>query len=226
VPCADGAERPYLSLDAAASTAALEPVLARVHEFIPWYSSVHRGAGYKSQVSTCAYEDARSAALAFAGRLCGGDDVAIICRNTTEALNHLAYRLRLFRDDDVVTTVAEHHANLLPWSRAAGLLVGQPTLSRQLRMGTFAALDQRIATRFTIKPMDLAESAAYLRHHLTLAGRDDPLLADDAIARLHRVANGLPRALNNAALIAAAAAGKDLVDDTCARKAVAELTRD
>jgi hypothetical protein len=33
-------------------------------------------------------------------------------------------------------------------------------LNRQLRMGTFAALDQRIAARFTIKPMDLAESAA------------------------------------------------------------------
>jgi type II secretory pathway predicted ATPase ExeA len=111
----------------------------------------------------------------------------------------------------------------------AGILAGQPTLNRQLRMGMFAALDQRIATRFTIKPMDLAESAAYLRHHLKLAGREEPLFADDATARLHRVANGLPRALNNAAvaaLIAAAAAGKDLVDDACAKKAVAELTRD
>ena len=62
----------------------------------------------------------------------------------------------------------------------AGILAGQPTLNRQLRMGIFAALDQRIATRFTIKPMDLAESAAYLRHHLALAGREDPLFADDA----------------------------------------------
>jgi NCAIR mutase (PurE)-related protein len=71
-------------------------------------------------------------------------------------------------------------------------------------------------------------SAAYLRHHLALAGREEPLCADDAIARLHRVASGLPRALNNAAtaLIAAAAAGKDLVDDACATKAVVELTRD
>ena len=76
----------------------------------------------------------------------------------------------------------------------AAILAGQPTLNRQLRMGMFAALDQRIATRFAIKPMDLAESAAYLRHHLKLAGRDEPLLADDAIARLHRVSNGLPRA--------------------------------
>jgi type II secretory pathway predicted ATPase ExeA len=111
----------------------------------------------------------------------------------------------------------------------AGLLVAQPTLARQLRMGVFAALDQRIATRYTLAPMDLADSANYLRHHLSLAGRSDPLLADDAVARLHRYANGLPRALNNAAvaaLIAAAAAGKALVDDTCAKQAVAELTRD
>ncbi|MHB1711278.1 MAG: hypothetical protein ACYCV7_07725 [Acidimicrobiales bacterium] len=54
-------------------------------------------------------------------------------------------------------------------SSFAGILVGQPTLSRQLRMGTFAALDQRIATRFAVKAMDIGESAAYLRHHLALA---------------------------------------------------------
>jgi len=111
----------------------------------------------------------------------------------------------------------------------AGILVGQPTLSRQLRMGMFAALDQRIATRFTIRAMDIGESAAYLRHHLELAGREEPLFADDAIARLHRVSNGLPRALNNAAiaaLMAGAADGKDLVDDACAKRAVAELTKD
>lgn len=77
-------------------------------------------------------------------------------------------------------------------SAFAGILVGQPTLNRQLRMGAFAALDQRIATRFTIKPMDLVESAEYLRHHLALAGREEPLFADDAISRLHRVANGCP----------------------------------
>jgi hypothetical protein len=75
----------------------------------------------------------------------------------------------------------------------AGILAGQPTMNRQLRMGMFAALDQRIATRFSIKPMDLAESAAYLRHHLALAGREEPLFADDAIARLHRVASGSGR---------------------------------
>jgi selenocysteine lyase/cysteine desulfurase len=118
VPCIDGTERPYISLDGAASTAALPSVAARVHDFLPWYSSVHRGAGYKSRLSTASYEDARQAALRFAGRD-GDRDVAIICRNTTEAINHLAYRLRLNPDDVVVTTVVEHHANLLPWGRVA-----------------------------------------------------------------------------------------------------------
>ena len=76
--------------------------------------------------------------------------------------------------------------------------------------------------------MDLAESIGYLRHHLSHAGRTDPLIADDAAARLHRYANGLPWALNNAAaaaLMAAAADSKSLVDDACAKKAIAELTR-
>jgi type II secretory pathway predicted ATPase ExeA len=121
------------------------------------------------------------------------------------------------------------NAELDSKSPFAGILVGQPTLTRQLRMGVFAALDQRIATRYALKAMDLAESVNYLRHHLALAGRTDPLIADDAVARLHRAANGLPRALNNAAtaaLMAAAADGKALVADACAKKAVAELNRD
>jgi selenocysteine lyase/cysteine desulfurase len=116
-PCIDGIERTYLSLDAAASTSALPAVAERVAQFLPRYSSVHRGAGWKSQLATADYEAARAAALAFAGK--GPDAVAIIGRNTTEAINHLAYRLRLEPGDTVVTTVVEHHANLLPWARLA-----------------------------------------------------------------------------------------------------------
>jgi selenocysteine lyase/cysteine desulfurase len=117
VPCGDGRDRRYLNLDMAASTSALPAVAQRVHDFLPWYSSVHRGAGYKSRRSTHAYEQARVAARDFAGRHQDGDDVAVVCRNTTEAINHLAYRLRLAPDDTIVTTVIEHHANLLPWAR-------------------------------------------------------------------------------------------------------------
>ena len=124
VPCVDGQERRYLNLDSAASANALPAVARRVEEFLPWYSSVHRGAGYKSRQATNAYEEARLAALRFAGRLppsgsTVGDDIAVIVRNTTEAINHLAYRLPLAPDDVVVTTVVEHHAMLLPWGRRA-----------------------------------------------------------------------------------------------------------
>ena len=130
VPCVDGIERRYVNLDAAASTSAFPGVLAAVEQFLPVYSSVHRGAGYKSRLATAAYESARATALAFAGQRQGqrqgkadqsarAGDIAILCRNTTEALNQLAYRLRFDPDDVVLTTVVEHHANLLPWGRVA-----------------------------------------------------------------------------------------------------------
>jgi selenocysteine lyase/cysteine desulfurase len=119
VPCLDGTERPYRDLDCAASTPAMEVVAERVAEFMPWYSSVHRGAGYKSRRATAAYEVARETAHRFARRPAARDDVVVLVRNTTEAINHLAYRLRLGPEDVVATTVVEHHANMLPWSRVA-----------------------------------------------------------------------------------------------------------
>ena len=84
----------------------------------PGLASIHRGTGGRSRTSTATYEQARQTILVFAGREVS-DDVAIICRNTIEAINHLAFRLDLGPDDVVVTTVVEHHANLLPWRRYA-----------------------------------------------------------------------------------------------------------
>jgi selenocysteine lyase/cysteine desulfurase len=119
VPCLDGTERPYRDLDCAASTPALEVVAEQVAAFLPWYSSVHRGAGYKSRQATTAYEAARKSTHRFSGRSSADGNVVVLVRNTTEAINHLAYRLQLAPDDVVATTVAEHHANLLPWGRVA-----------------------------------------------------------------------------------------------------------
>jgi selenocysteine lyase/cysteine desulfurase len=119
VPCLDGTERPYRDLDCAASTPAMRVVADTVDEFLPWYSSVHRGAGYKSRRATAAYEDARESVHRFAGRPADEGNVVVLCRNTTEAINQLAYRLQFSPDDVVVTTVVEHHANLLPWARVA-----------------------------------------------------------------------------------------------------------
>lgn len=154
VPCVDGTARPYLSLDSAASTPALPAVADRVQAFLPWYSSVHRGAGWKSQMATAEYEEARAAILAFAGRT-GRDDVAIICRNTTEAINHLAYRLELDQDEVVVTTVVEHHANLLPWARVATRRYVECGVD-----GTFSADDVIAALDLEPRPRLLAITGA------------------------------------------------------------------
>lgn len=109
----------------------------------------------------------------------------------------------------------------------ACLLVGQPTMRRRIKLGTFAALDQRIALRYAMTGMTDAETKTYLAHHLALAGRSDPLFSDDAAALIHQVSRGLPRAVNNLAvqaLIAAYADGKAIVDESSARAAVTEVT--
>jgi len=109
------------------------------------------------------------------------------------------------------------------------LILGQPTLRRRIRLGTFAALDQRIALRYHLDGMDLAETAGYVKHHVGLAGRSDPLFSDDALALIHQTSRGIPRAINNLAvhsLVAAFADSKSLVDESSARAAVVEVNGD
>jgi type II secretory pathway predicted ATPase ExeA len=112
-------------------------------------------------------------------------------------------------------------------SPMACLLVGQPTLRRRIKLGTFAALDQRIALRYAMPGMDQAETGTYIAHHLKLAGRSDTLFSDDAVALIHQVSRGMPRAVNNLAtqaLVAAYANNKAIVDESSARAAVTEVT--
>lgn len=118
VPVQGGRTRPYVNLDCAASTPPSVHVAAAVEEFLPWYSSIHRGTGAKSRRSSERYEQARETVLGFVGAD-PTTHAVVFPRNTTEALNLVAHRLGLGRDDVVVTTVAEHHSNLLPWRRHA-----------------------------------------------------------------------------------------------------------
>ena len=111
----------------------------------------------------------------------------------------------------------------------ACLLIGQPTLRRRIKLGILAALDQRIAVRYTMPGMTPEETASYISHHLQLAGRSGPLFSDDAITLIHATSRGLPRAVNNLAiqaLIAAYASRKAIVDESAARAAAAEVTAD
>jgi type II secretory pathway predicted ATPase ExeA len=119
------------------------------------------------------------------------------------------------------------NADMDSHSPFAALLVGQPTLRRRIKLGPFAALDQRIALRYAMTGMTGEETASYISHHLKLAGRADTLFSDDALALIHQISRGLPRAVNNLAvqaLVAAYATNKAIVDESSARAAVTEVT--
>lgn len=135
VPLVDGRSVPYANLDYAASAPALESVAARVVEVLPLYASVHRGAGYLSQVSTALYEASRSTIARFVDAR--AEDVAVLTRNTTDALNLLAGCVP--DGGRVLVLDIEHHANLLPWvrsvrgsGRVATVLAAAPTVSKTL----------------------------------------------------------------------------------------------
>jgi len=136
VPLVDGTQRVYANLDYAASAPALEAVAARVTEVLPLYASVHRGAGYLSQVSTALYESSRQSIARFVGAR--EDDVAIITRNTTDSLNLLAGVVPT--GGRVLLLDVEHHANLLPWvhsrpgqGHSATIVPIAPTVAETLR---------------------------------------------------------------------------------------------
>lgn len=137
VPLVDGRSTRYVHLDNAASAPALQSVADHVAEVLPFYASVHRGAGYLSQVCTSLYEQARNSVAAFVGAR--SDDVVIFTRNTTDALNLLAGAV----PGEVVVLDVEHHANLLPWprDRARVVFAGDTLVATEL------ALDTELARR-------------------------------------------------------------------------------
>ncbi|WP_205314971.1 aminotransferase class V-fold PLP-dependent enzyme [Nonomuraea lactucae] len=117
VPVKGGRLVGYANLDYAASAPCLEPVSAAVAAALPAYSSVHRGAGYASQLTTARYEQARHTVRAFVGAR--ADDAVIFTRNTTDATNLLAGCLPA--GATAVVFDSEHHASLLPWERSVRL---------------------------------------------------------------------------------------------------------
>jgi len=119
VPLLDGAQRTYINLDNAASTPPFKAVQKSVNDFLIYYSSVHRGTGFKSLLSTHAYEQARAIVLDFVS----ADPEVHTCifgKNTTEAINKLARRFPFSANKDIVLTSGmEHHSNDLPWRSVA-----------------------------------------------------------------------------------------------------------
>ncbi|MCU1433288.1 MAG: cysteine desulfurase [Pseudarthrobacter sp.] len=136
-PLIQGGHVRYANLDYGASAPALSVVSAYLNEILPFYASVHRGAGYASQISTSVYENARNIVRDFVGGR--ADDSVIFTRNTTDSLNLLAGCLPHTDGrpaGDVLYLDIEHHANLLPWQAVPHRsVVAAPTIA-----GTIEAL--------------------------------------------------------------------------------------
>lgn len=131
VPLLGGRRGRYINLDNAASTPPLEDVVEAVRRFLPMYSSVHRGAGFKSRLSTAAYDEAHETVAAFVGADTATNTV-IFGKNTTEAINKLAYRFPIAADSVVLSTGMEHHSNDLPWRGRAQVVRARLTADGRL----------------------------------------------------------------------------------------------
>ncbi len=114
VPCLDGIRRPYINLDNAATTPPMQAVADTVARFTEWYSSVHRGTGFKSQLSSEVFDESRRIVGDFVG-VDWDHQTVIFCQHTTEGLNRLARQLVLDSSAVILSTVLEHHSNMLPW---------------------------------------------------------------------------------------------------------------
>jgi cysteine desulfurase/selenocysteine lyase len=118
VPLRDGSEVRYVNFDNAASTPTFTFIYEKIGEFLKWYSNVHRGTGFKSQISSRVFEDARSLVAEFVGADLD-EKVVVFTKNSTESINKLARRIPFNDKDVVLTTLMEHHSNELPWRRTA-----------------------------------------------------------------------------------------------------------
>ena len=75
------------------------------------------------------------------------------------------------------------------------LIVGQTPLADRIRK--FAPLDQRIATRCTLKPLRAEGAMEYIGHRLKVAGREEPVFTPEAIELVFQYSAGIPRTINN-----------------------------
>ncbi|MER5473380.1 aminotransferase class V-fold PLP-dependent enzyme [Streptomyces sp. NPDC002685] len=139
VPLVTGGEVTYAALDYAASAPALQRVWDDVAAYAPYYGSVHRGAGYLSQLSTDLFENARRTVEEFLD--CRAGDQVVFTRSTTDSLNLLAAALPA--DCQVFVFETEHHASLLPWRDARVTYLNAPRTPGE----AVAALESALAAR-------------------------------------------------------------------------------
>ncbi len=105
--------KPLIYFDNAATTLKPRQVIDAVKKYYEECSAnVHRGVYELSQEATDLYENSRARVARFIG--CDPSELVFV-KNTTEGINLVAYGLRWEPGDAVVSTVMEHHSNMIPW---------------------------------------------------------------------------------------------------------------
>ncbi|WP_264651388.1 cysteine desulfurase [Candidatus Symbiopectobacterium sp. NZEC151] len=113
--------KPLVWLDNAATTQRPRQVIERIsHYYLHENSNVHRAAHALAARSTDAYEASREKVARFLGA--PGPENIVFVRGTTEGINLIAhsYVKPLLRPgDEIILTLLEHHANIVPWQLVA-----------------------------------------------------------------------------------------------------------
>ena len=108
-------------LDSAASAQKPMKVIETLNKaYLETYSNVHRGLHWLSEQSTSKYEDVRIKAANFLGA--ADHNEIIFGSGATQLLNLVANswgRKFLKLDDEIIITIADHHANIVPWQLVA-----------------------------------------------------------------------------------------------------------
>ena len=108
-------------LDSAASAQKPLKVIEALNKaYLETYSNVHRGLHWLSEQSTSKYEDVRIKAANFLGAV--DHNEIIFGSGATQLLNLVANswgRKFLKLDDEIIITIADHHANIVPWQLVA-----------------------------------------------------------------------------------------------------------
>ena len=109
--------KPLVYLDNAASVQKPRQVIERIsHAYEHEYANVHRGLHFLANAATDAYEAAREQVRSFLNA--GSVDEIIFTRSATESINLVSYAYgadRIREGDEVVLSIMEHHANIIPW---------------------------------------------------------------------------------------------------------------
>ncbi|WP_319520391.1 cysteine desulfurase [uncultured Martelella sp.] len=109
--------KPLVYLDNGASAQKPQVVIDTVaNAYAHEYANVHRGLHFLSNAATDAYEAAREKVRAFLNA--GSVNEIVFTRNTTEAINTVAYGWameNLGEGDEIVISIMEHHSNIVPW---------------------------------------------------------------------------------------------------------------